>query len=50
MKIEASVPKERKCSRCGEVKPLDLEHFQKVKLFKSGFSYYCNVCNTPANK
>ena len=38
---------ERKCSKCGEIKPLDLENFQKVKFFKSGFSYYCNVCNAP---
>jgi hypothetical protein len=38
---------ERKCCKCGETKPLDLEHFQSVKFFKSGFSFYCNVCDKP---
>lgn len=47
MKPEESTPKERKCSKCGEVKSLNSQNFQKVKFFKSGFSYYCNVCNKP---
>jgi hypothetical protein len=37
----------RKCANCGEIKPLDSEHFQVVKSFRSGFSYYCNECNKP---
>ena len=43
---------DRKCSKCGEVKPLNSENFQKIKFFKSGFSYYCNVCDKskPLNK
>ena len=40
----------RKCSKCGEEKPIDLNHFQKVKAFQSGFSYYCNECNRPKQK
>ena len=35
----------RKCSKCGEEKPLDKDHYQVVKYFKSNFSYYCNCCN-----
>ena len=38
---------ERTCSKCGEIKPLTLEHYQPVKYFKSNFSYYCNECNKP---
>lgn len=41
---------ERKCSRCGEVKPLNVEHYKKVKHFKSGYSYYCNVCDDEMRK
>ncbi len=37
----------RVCSKCGEEKPLDSKHYQVVKLFRSGFSYYCNECNKP---
>ena len=37
----------RVCSKCKEEKPLDKEHYQVVKHFKSGFSYYCNECNKP---
>ena len=35
----------RKCAKCGEEKPLDKDHYQVVKYFKSNFSYYCNCCN-----
>jgi hypothetical protein len=35
----------RICSRCGVEKPLDKDHYQVVKAFKSGFSYYCNQCD-----
>ena len=37
----------RKCVKCGEEKPLDKDHYQVVKQFKSNFSYYCNECNKP---
>lgn len=37
----------RTCSKCGEEKPLTIEYYQQVKLFRSGFSYYCNECNKP---
>jgi late competence protein required for DNA uptake (superfamily II DNA/RNA helicase) len=40
----------RKCSKCGEEKPLDKDHYQVVKSFKSGFSYYCNSCDKPPRK
>ena len=40
----------RFCSRCGEKKPLDKDHYQVVKSFNTGFSYYCNVCNSPKPK
>jgi hypothetical protein len=41
---------ERICSKCGETKNLTLDNFQKVKYFKSGFSYYCNICDKPPKK
>ena len=37
----------RTCSKCEEVKPLDGEHFQVVKSFREGFSYYCLECSKP---
>jgi hypothetical protein len=40
----------RMCSKCKEMKPLDAQHYQVVKLFKQGFSYYCNDCNKPKPK
>jgi hypothetical protein len=40
----------RKCSKCKEEKPLNNEYFQVVRNFKSGFSYYCNVCDKPPKK
>lgn len=45
-----SAPNERKCSRCGEVKPLNNEYYKKVKHFKFGYSYYCNVCDEEMRK
>lgn len=39
------VPNERQCSKCGETKKLNTDNFQKVKAFRTGFSYYCNSCN-----
>jgi hypothetical protein len=43
-------PIKRKCSKCGEEKPLDLNNFQKVNSFKEGFSFYCNLCDKPPKK
>lgn len=37
----------RTCSNCDVEYPLDSEHFQRVKYFKSGLSFYCNECNKP---
>jgi hypothetical protein len=37
----------RVCAKCREEKPLDRDHYQVVKVFKEGFSYYCNECNKP---
>ena len=45
-----SVFLQRKCVNCGEEKPLDMDNFQKVKFFKSGFSYYCSICNEPKRR
>jgi len=28
-------------------KPLDKDHYQVIKSFKGGYSFYCNTCNTP---
>lgn len=40
----------RTCNKCGEEKPLGSGHFQIVRHFKSGYSYYCNECNKPKPK
>ncbi len=40
----------RKCSKCGEEKPLDKQYYQVIKSFSSGFSYYCNECNKPKQR
>ena len=37
----------RTCSKCSEEKPLNVNNYQIVKAFKSGFSYYCNDCSKP---
>ena len=34
-------------NRCDTEKPLDSDHYQVVKYFRTGFSYYCNECNKP---
>jgi hypothetical protein len=39
--------KTRICDKCGETKPLDNEHYQVVKYFRDGFSYYCLECSKP---
>jgi DNA-directed RNA polymerase subunit RPC12/RpoP len=40
----------RICAKCGEEKPLDKDHYQVVKAFNSGFSYYCNDCDKESRK
>lgn len=47
---ESPTKKTRICDKCGEEKPLDLEHYQVVKYFRDGFSYYCNDCSKPKLK
>ena len=49
-KNQIGKPQTRVCSNCGEEKPLDKDHYQVIKSFKSGFSYYCNTCNTPKKR
>jgi hypothetical protein len=44
---ESPSKKIRKCSVCGEEKPLDSDHYQVVKYFKEKFSFYCNECAKP---
>ena len=39
--------KTRICSKCKQEKPLDVNHYQVIKHFKTGFSYYCNTCDKP---
>ena len=46
-KSQIGRPLTRVCSKCGEEKPLDAEHFQVVSYFKHNYSYYCNECNKP---
>ena len=43
-------PQTRVCSKCGEEKPLDKDHYQVVKSFKHGYSHYCNSCDKPVKK
>ena len=43
--IIESHPDTRICSKCKEEKPLDKDHYQVVRYFKTGFSYYCNDCD-----
>ena len=46
-KQDPITPKERTCSNCNETKPLDKDHFEVVKFFRSGLSYYCLECCKP---
>ncbi len=41
---------EKKCSKCGEVKPLTSEYFHKDKSKKDGFVYHCKECAKQQNK
>jgi hypothetical protein len=47
---ERASEKTRTCSKCDVEKPLDIHHFQIVKYFRGGFSFYCNECNKPKPK
>ena len=38
------------CSKCELEYPLDEQHYQRVKYFREGFSFYCNLCNAPKVK
>ena len=40
----------RQCAKCKTEQPLDKDHYQVVKYFRTGFSYYCNDCNNPKPK
>ena len=43
----SGTPLTRVCCKCGEEKPLNTEHYQRVDYFKRNYSYYCNICNAP---
>jgi hypothetical protein len=47
---ESPSRKTRICDKCGETKPLDENHYQVVKYFRDGFSYYCHECSKPKPK
>jgi hypothetical protein len=36
----------RRCPICGKIKPLTAEHFQIIRFFVEGFSFYCNACDS----
>ncbi len=40
----------RKCVCCQKTKPLDKKHFQVVKYFTDGYSYYCLDCDEKLKK
>jgi len=40
----------RKCLHCGKIKPLTAEHFQIIRFFVKGFSFYCNACDSESKK
>lgn len=40
----------RKCSGCGKEKSLNKKHFQVVKMFKKGFSFFCLDCDEKSKK
>ena len=44
---ENNIRKIRICDKCGVEKPLDEQHYQRVKYFRDGFSYYCHECSKP---
>ena len=47
---ESPSKKTRICDKCGVEKPLDENHYQVVKYFRDGFSYYCHECSKPKPK
>ncbi len=48
--FESPSKKTRICDKCGVEKPLDEDHYQVVKYFRDGFSYYCHECSKPKPK
>ena len=40
----------RLCTGCGQIKPLDSQHFTKDKYNSTGFVYKCKVCRAKAHK
>ena len=44
---ESPSKKRRICDKCGIEKPLDKDHYDVVKYFRDGFSYYCHDCSKP---
>lgn len=49
-KILSFNPSDRECTRCNKIKPLNEENFKKVKYFKEGYSFYCNICDEEVRK
>lgn len=50
VKTSESIPDEYVCQKCKISKPLNKENFQSVKMFKYGFSTYCNECDLESKK
>jgi len=40
------IPKERECTKCGEVKPLTSEHFYPQPAYKYGLTRWCRACRS----
>lgn len=40
----------RLCTGCGQIKPLDSQHFTKDKHDPSGFTYRCKMCRAKAHR
>ena len=45
--FESPSKKTRICDKCGVEKPLDKDHYDVVKYFRDGYSYYCHECSKP---
>ena len=45
--FESPSKKTRICDKCGVEKPLDKDHYDVVKYFRDGYSYYCHDCSKP---
>ena len=40
----------RKCIACGIEKPLNEDHFQPIRSFAKGYSFYCNACDAESRR